>query len=101
MGKEHVVFPEEAIADFCRRHRIHRLSVFGSVLREDFGPESDVDILVEFEAGHCVGFITFAGMENELSGIIGHKVDLSTPAGLSPYFRERVLEEAETRYVAA
>ena len=93
--------PEDAMADFCRRHRIHRLAVYGSVLRDDFRRDSDIDVLVEFEPGHCVGLITFAGMENELSDLIGRQVDLNTPAGLSPYFRDEALAEAETLYVAA
>ncbi len=101
MSKVCIALPEDALADFCRRHHIYRLAVFGSVLRDDFGPDSDVDILVEFEEGHCVGFITLAGMQNELSDLIGRKVDLCTPAGLSPYFREEVLKEAEAHYVAA
>jgi predicted nucleotidyltransferase len=101
MSKSRITLPEDVVSDFCRRHRIHRLAVFGSVLRDDFGPESDVDVLVEFEPGHCVGLITFAGMENELSDLIGRKVDLNTPAGLSPYFRDEALAEAETHYVAA
>ena len=101
MSRSRMDLPEEAVASFCRRHHIQRLAVFGSVLRDDFGPDSDVDVLVEFEPGHCVGFITFAAMENELSDLIGRKVDLNTPAGLSPYFRDEALSEAETHYVAA
>ena len=101
MSRARIAFPDEAVADFCRRHHIHRLAFFGSVLRDDFGPDSDVDVLVEFEPGHCVGLITFAGMQNELSDLIGRSVDLTTPAGLSPYFREEALAEAETQYVAA
>jgi hypothetical protein len=101
MSRARISLPYDAIADFCRRHHIHRLAVFGSVLRDDFGPDSDVDVLVEFELGHCVGLITFAAMENELSDLIGRKVDLNTPSGLSPYFRDEALSEAETHYVAA
>lgn len=100
MSRIRIALPEDVVADFCRRHHIHRLSIFGSVLRDDFGPDSDVDVLVEFEPSHCVGLITLAGMENELSDLIGHRVDLTTPAGLSPYFRDEALAEAETRYVA-
>ncbi|MDX9973064.1 MAG: nucleotidyltransferase family protein [FCB group bacterium] len=92
--------PEEAIRDFCRKHRIHRLALFGSVLRDDFTPESDVDVLIEFEPDHCVGLITFTGLENELSDILGRRADLNTPNFLSPYFRDEVLKEAETLYVA-
>jgi len=101
MSRARIDLPDAAVAAFCRRHYIRRLAVFGSVLRDDFGPDSDVDVLVEFESGHCVGLITFAAMENELSDLIGRKVDLTTPAGLSPYFRDQALSEAETRYVAA
>ena len=85
----------DTLAEFCRRHRIRRLAFFGSVLRVDFGPGSDVDVLVEFEPGARVGLIGLAGMENELSDLLGRKVDLNTLGCLSPYFREEVLREAE------
>ena len=87
------------IAEFCRRHRIRRLALFGSVLRDDFGPRSDVDVLVEFEDGRAPGLAFFA-MENELSEILGHNVDLSTPHFLSRSFRDDVLAEAEDQYAA-
>ena len=90
----------ERIADFCRRHHIAKLSLFGSVLRDDFAPESDVDVLVEFEPGHVPG-LAFFGMEEELSRMLGHKVDLNTPNFLSRYFRDEVLAEAEEQYVEA
>jgi len=90
----------EAIANFCRRHHIRRLALFGSVLREDFHPESDIDVLVEFEPGHVPG-LAFFGMEQELSTLLGRRVDLSTPEFLSRYFRDKVLAEAETQYVQA
>ena len=89
----------EEIAEFCRRHHIRRLSLFGSVLRDDFGPDSDVDVLVEFETGHVPG-LAFFDMEAELSQILGRKVDLSTLQFLSRYFRDEVLNEAEEQYVA-
>ena len=89
----------EKIADFCRRHHIRRLSFFGSVLREDFGPDSDVDVLVEFEPGRAPG-LAFISMEYELSEIMGRKVDLNTPGFLSPYFRDSVAREAEVAYAA-
>ena len=73
--------------------------MFGSVLRSDFGPDSDVDVLAEFEPGHVPGFITLAGMEIELGEIIGRKVDMNTPNCLSPYFRDEVIKKAETEYV--
>jgi len=89
------------ISEFCRRHHIRRLAFFGSVLRDDFRPDSDVDVLVEFEAGHRVGLLRLAGIERELSSIFGRKADLRTAADLSPYFRDQVLSEAEDVYRAA
>ena len=88
------------IEAFCKKNQIGRLSLFGSVLREDFGPESDVDVLVEFLPGARVGLIRMAGMQMELSAILGRKADLRTPADLSRYFRDKVLREAEVKYVA-
>ncbi len=93
--------PKEKLADFCRRNHIRRLALFGSVLRDDFSGESDVDVLVVFEPGTRVGLIGFAGIENELSELIGRKVDLNTPKCLSPYFRDEVLREAQTAYEQA
>jgi predicted nucleotidyltransferase len=95
-----ILIDQREIADFCRRHHIRRLAFFGSVLRNDFGPESDVDVLVEFEPGHVPG-LAFLDMEEELSGILGRKADLNTPGFLSPYFRDRVLAEAEVQYAQA
>jgi predicted nucleotidyltransferase len=91
---------EHIVAEFCRRHHIRRLAFFGSVIRDDFGPGSDVDVLVEFEPGHVPG-LKFLTMQEELSRLLGRQVDLNTPAFLSPYFRDRVLAEAEVRYAAA
>ena len=91
---------QDKIAEFCRRHHIRNLALFGSVLRDDFGPNSDVDVLVEFEPGHVPG-LPFLAMEAELSEILGRKVDLNTPNFLSPYFRDLVLMDAEVYYVAA
>jgi len=92
--------PEIALADFCRRHHLRRLAFFGSVLRDDFRPDSDVDVLVEFEPGHVPG-LAFFGMQDELSRLLGRNVDLNTPGFLSAYFRDEVLREAENVYVAA
>ena len=92
--------PNDRIAEFCLRHRIRRLSLFGSILRDDFQPESDIDLLVEFEQGARVGMIRVAGMEIELSEILGRKVDLNTPGFLSPYYRDRILAEAQVQYDA-
>jgi predicted nucleotidyltransferase len=77
------------------------MALFGSVVRDDFTSDSDVDVLIEFEPGHCIGLIAFAGLENALSDLLGRNVDLNTPASLSPYFREQVLAQAENVYVAA
>ena len=95
-----IIIDREKISDFCRRHHIRKLALFGSVLRDDFKPGSDVDILVEFEQGHVPG-LAFFSMERELSEILNHKVDLNTLQFLSPYFRDQVLAEAEAQYVAA
>jgi hypothetical protein len=91
--------PQRRLADFCRRRRIRKLSLFGSVLRDDFGPQSDVDVLVEFEPTAVVGYFDLAEMEMELSELLGRKADIRTPAELSPYFRQQVLTAAETQYV--
>jgi uncharacterized protein len=88
------------LKEFCGRHRIRRLSLFGSVLRSDFGPESDVDVLVEFEPEVRIGLFGFTEIELELSDLIGRRVDLNTAGFLSKYFRDDVLAEAEELYVA-
>jgi len=90
--------PRDEIAEFCLRNHIRRLAVFGSALREDFTPESDVDVLVEFDSRHIPGFIRLAGMEIELGRILGRKVDMRTPEDLSPYFRQEVVDSAEVQY---
>lgn len=93
--------PTAALERFCRKHRIRRMALFGSVLREDFSSDSDVDVLVDFEPGARVGLIRFAGMENELSELLNRRVDLHTPNSLSAHLREEVLSEAESIYDAA
>ncbi len=92
---------KDEIAEFCRRNKIRKLAIFGSALRDDFTPESDVDVIVWFEPEARVGLITFGGIERELSEILGRPVDMHTPDMLSKYFRERVLMEAEMVYDAA
>ncbi|MGE0827332.1 MAG: nucleotidyltransferase family protein [Candidatus Binatia bacterium] len=94
-----ITVDHEQIAAFCQRHHIRKLAFFGSVLRDDFRPDSDIDVLIEFEPGQRVGLIRFAGMELELSEILGRKVDLRTLADLSRYFRQAVVESAEVQYV--
>lgn len=91
--------PSQAIAEFCRRHHIRRLALFGSALRDDFRPDSDLDVLVEFEPDHIPGLEFFA-MQEELSDVFGRNVDLNTPKFLSPHFRDKVLAEAEVLYDA-
>ena len=99
MARVKLYIPSQNVANFCRRHHIRRLALFGSVVRDDFGADSDVDVLVEFEAGHVPG-LAFFSLERELSEILGRKVDLHTPQSLSPYFRDQALAEAEVQYVA-
>ena len=97
--KVHIGIPQETIAEFCRHHHIRKLSLFGSVLRTDFRPDSDVDVLVEFEPGHVPGMIRFVQMEKELSLLLGgRKVDLVTAKFLNRRIRDRVLADAEVQY---
>ncbi|MBI5153619.1 nucleotidyltransferase family protein [Candidatus Poribacteria bacterium] len=99
MVRNGLELPVEALAEICQRHHIRKLSPFGSVLRHDFRPDSDVDILVEFESGQTPGF-GFVGIQEELSEAVGRRVGLHTAGSLSRYFREEVLSEAEAVYVA-
>lgn len=93
-----VSIPRSRLAAFCRDRGIKRLAIFGSALRADFGPESDIDVLVEFEVRRTPGLLGIAGMELELSRMFGRKVDLRTPEDLSRYFRQSVLDEAQVQY---
>ena len=93
-----IAIPEQAIAEFCRRFHIRKLSLFGSVLSDDFRPDSDVDVLIEFEPGKTVDLFTFSDMQDELSAILGYEVDLNTPNFLSRYFRDQVMEQARVLY---
>lgn len=95
-----IAIPGEALAAFCRRHRVRRLALFGSVLRDDFRPDSDIDVLVEFEPGTRAGFLKLAALELELGNMLGRKVDLRTPGELSRYFRDEVLAKAEVQFGA-
>jgi predicted nucleotidyltransferase len=98
--KPGIHIPRGRLEAFCRRNHIRRLALFGSVLREDFGPDSDVDVLVEFEPGHVPG-LAFFRLERELSDLLDQRVELHTPQFLSPHFRDRVLAEARVQYDAA
>ncbi|MBW2059680.1 MAG: nucleotidyltransferase domain-containing protein [Deltaproteobacteria bacterium] len=91
----------EKLEEFCRRHRIRKLAFFGSVLRDDFGPNSDVDVLVEFDPDARVGLITLAGIEIELGRLLGRRVEMHTVKGLNPQFRDEVLGAAEVQYERA
>jgi predicted nucleotidyltransferase len=93
---------KDKIESFCRANHIRKLSIFGSALRADFGPDSDVDVLVEFEAAHVPGFFRLVEMEQELSAMMGsRKIDMRTPNDLSRYFRDEVIRTAEVQYAQA
>ena len=94
-----LTFDNSELESFCEKNGIKKLALFGSVLRDDFGPESDIDMLVEFMPGEVVGFFRLFDLEEELSRIFdGRKVDLRTPKDLSRYFRDRVVAEAKVQY---
>ena len=101
---DHIAIPKDKIEDFCRRNHIRSLAFFGSVLRDDFGPDSDVDVLVEFEQGQEPDLMEIVAVENELSEILGHKVDLVERQSVEKsenYIRRRhILKSLETIYVA-
>jgi len=98
MNGERPEIPTELIEVFCRRHHIKKLAIFGSYLRGGFGPESDIDLLVEFDPEHIPGLLEVVGMEIELSELLGRKVDLRTPQDLSRHFRDEVVSQAEVQY---
>ena len=100
MNELKIQVPRREIEDFCKKNHIRKLAFFGSVLREDFKSDSDIDVLVEFEEGKTPG-LSFFRMQNELSEILGRKVDLNTPGFISKYFREQVMREAKVHYVQA
>ena len=96
----HLDIDNRRLAEFCKINHISKLALFGSVLRDDFGPDSDVDVLVEFEVDHIPGLFGMARLENLLSELFGRKVDLRTPEDLSRYFRSEVIAQAEVQYAA-
>jgi uncharacterized protein len=98
MKKTHIELPKEEINKFCQKNHIRRLALFGSVLRDDFGPESDIDFLVEFDPPHIPGLLRLSEMESELSEIVGRKADLRTAGDLSRYFRDEIIQSAEIEY---
>lgn len=94
------IIPRHELEGYCRRNHITKLSLFGSALRGELKAESDIDVLVEFDKEHIPGLLGIARMENELTEMVGRKVDLRTPAELSRYFREDVLSKAQVEYAA-
>ncbi len=101
MDNKQVSIRAVELVEFCQRHPIRKLSVFGSALRDDFGPDSDIDTLVEFEPGARVSFFDMVTMEMELTDMMGRQVDLRTPQELSRYFRQTVLDTARVVYERA
>jgi predicted nucleotidyltransferase len=97
MAEMKIEIQKEKLVEFCQKHHIRKLALFGSVLRDDFTPESDIDVLVEFEPGRTPG-LAFFTMQDELSQILGYRVDLNTPGFISQYFREQVMREASVQY---
>jgi predicted nucleotidyltransferase len=93
-----IEIPQDGLSEFCRRWHIRKLSLFGSILRNQLRPDSDVDVLVEFQPGRRIGLVQMARIERELSDLLGRKADLRTPADLSRYFRDDVLREAQVQY---
>ena len=97
--KPKIIIPKEKLADLCKKYHIRKLSIFGSVLRDDFNTNSDIDILVEFEPEHIPGLLTLARIEQEFSSLLGgRKVDIRTPQDLSRYFRDEVISSAQVQY---
>jgi uncharacterized protein len=100
--KKNIDLPPDKIAEFCKRNGIRKLLLFGSALRHDFRPDSDIDLLVEFREGATPSLLDLSRMERELSAVLGgRKVDLRTPQELSRYFRDEVLSTASVQYAEA
>lgn len=97
--RDEITIPYQQLAEFCQENRLHKLSLYGSALGDNFGPESDIDLLVEFEPGEVVGLFRLVGTELELTALLGRKVDLRLPGELSRYFRQEVLDMARVLYV--
>ena len=96
-----VAVDQVKIAEICKRHGITKLALFGSVLRDDFGPKSDIDVLVEFDPGHVPGFFGLYRIEQEIAALFGdRRIDLLTYRSLNPHIKDRVLAEAEVQYAA-
>ena len=101
MSKPHVSIPRQQLADFCRRWKVTELSFFGSVMRDDFGPDSDVDVLVTFDSNAGWSLLDLVTMQDELASIVGRKVDLLEEAALrNPYRRSTILQSKHTLYAS-
>jgi len=100
VAQPHIPIPRQALAEFCRRNHIRWLALFGSVLRDDFRPDSDVDVLVEFEPGAQIGLFEFMRIQEELAALLQRPVDLVPKDGLKPVIRSSVLASAQVVYAA-
>ena len=100
MAEPQIAISQDKVVEFCQRNRIRTFSLFGSILREDFGPDSDVDVLVEFEPEARVGFMALGRMKRELADLLGRHVDLVPRDGLKPLIRDNVLDSAQVLYAA-
>ena len=100
MMRQEINIPSEPLAEICRKYSVQRLALFGSVLTDRFGPESDVDMMVEFLPGARIGLFEMFDMEQDLTRLVGRKVDLRTPAELSRFFRDKVMRDAVLQYAA-
>jgi predicted nucleotidyltransferase len=98
MRSDRINLTKDQIIRFCQKNHIKKMALYGSALRDDFGPDSDIDVLVNFDMSYPIGLMTVSKIELELSDIIGRKVDLRTPEDLSRYFRDKVVAEAEVLY---
>ena len=100
MARLRINIPAPELADVCRRYHVRRLALFGSALRDDFRPESDVDVLVEFEPEAHIGFMVLSRLQRELGALLQRPVDVVPKDGLKPLIRESVLSSAEVLYAA-
>lgn len=100
MAEPKIDIPRDKVAEFCRRYRIRKLSLFGSVLREDFRPDSDVDVLVEFDPEAKVGFVVLSRMQRELSAILQRQVDIVPRSGLKTVIRDSIMADEEVIYAS-
>lgn len=100
MTQSRIAVPDQQVADLCRRYQVHRLALFGSVLRDDFRFDSDVDILVDFDPAAQVGFVALARLQRELAELLGRPVDLVPRSGLKPVIRDQVLASVEEIYAS-